>query len=174
MAGEVLGSASRDTLSGLGPPPLAAGDLLGLGHPGLRTGWSPPGPAAGGGIRPTPLPQAGRPVVVEAGPGPRREWIAGAEKALFSLWRVGPDSDRAGLRLDGPPVPWSRPEEAPTEGVVPGAVQLPAGGTPIVLLANHGTTGGYPTVAVVSRSDVDRLAQCPPGQEIRLVPGPGW
>lgn len=172
---EVLGSASRDTLSGLGPPPLAAGQILGVGDPGLPTGWSPPSVRTGVALQPTSLPGPDEAVIVEVRPGPRRDWVAGAESVLFgSSWRAGPDSDRSGLRLEGPALPWSRPEEAATEGMVPGAVQLPGGGTPIVLLANHGATGGYPSVAVVSPSDVARLAQCPPGQEVRLVPGPGW
>ena len=173
-AEEVLGSASRDTLSGLGPTPLAAGAVVGLNRSGLPTGWSPPPSERDPGLRPTPLADSGQPVIVELGPGPRREWIAGHESALFRTWRVGTDSDRAGLRLEGDPVPWSRSEEAAPEGMVAGTVQVPAGGAPIVLMANHGATGGYPSVAVASSQDVARLAQCRPGQEITLVPGPGW
>ena len=174
VAGEVLGSASRDTLSGLGPPPLSEGEVLAMGDPGLATGWSPPAPLPRSRVRPTSLPEPGEAVEVEVRPGPRREWIAGGEDRLFGWWRAGPDSDRAGLRLEGTGVPWCQPEEPAPEGMVAGAVQLPAGGGPIVLMANHGATGGYPSVAVVSAADVDRLAQCPPGQPIRLLPGPGW
>ena len=75
------------------------------------------------------------------------------------------------MRLTGPAL--SRAErwadaELPSEGVVVGGVQVPADGRPIVFLADHPVTGGYPVVAVVRAADVDRAAQCRPGQDVRL------
>jgi KipI family sensor histidine kinase inhibitor len=170
----VLGSLSLDTLSGLGPPPLVTGDQLAFGSMGMPTAWSPPAPHDRVEVVPTPLPPDQGAVTVTAHPGPRREWMAEVDLLFRPRWSVGVHSDRAGLRLEGPPLGWSRPDEVKPEGMVAGALQLPPGGTPIVLLANHGPTGGYPVVAVIDGPDVDRLAQCRPGQEIRLVPGPGW
>lgn len=83
-------------------------------------------------------------------------------------FRVAASSDRTGLRLGGPAVPVARRGELPSEGMVPGAVQIPPDGQPIVLLRNHPTTGGYPVAAVVAESDLDRLAQARPGTAVRF------
>ena len=81
-------------------------------------------------------------------------------------------SDRIGLRLSGSRVerlePW-QDAELPSEGVVRGAVQVPPGGEPVVFLADHPVTGGYPVVAVLTASAGDRAAQLRPGDPVRLV-----
>lgn len=176
----VLGSRSTDTLSGLGAPPLAAGTGFDLGPAGLPTGWSPvwteaparrqPGQPGAAGTAPPP--PAGRDEVVEVrlAPGPRVAWIGyeGLERLAASPWTVSATSDRTGLRLAGPELAWRRPDEPESEGMVAGAVQIPPAGLPIVLLANHGTTGGYPAVATVQAPGLDQLAQCRPGTVIRF------
>ncbi|HEX5012833.1 MAG TPA: biotin-dependent carboxyltransferase family protein [Candidatus Limnocylindrales bacterium] len=95
----------------------------------------------------------------------------GVDPLVAGEWRVRPDSDRIGLRLeptsDGPPLPASG--ELLTHGVVRGAVQLPPGGTPLVLLADHQTTGGYPIAGVVARADHPVLGQLRPGAAVRFV-----
>ena len=76
-----------------------------------------------------------------------------------------------GARLAGAPlarVPERRGVELPSEGLVLGAVQVPADGQPLVFLADHPTTGGYPVIAVVDDSDVDTCAQVRPGDEVRF------
>jgi antagonist of KipI len=100
-----------------------------------------------------------------AGPGP------GADGLLDAEWRVRPDSDRIGLRLEGGAVD-NQPAgsgELLTHGVVRGAIQLPPGGGPLVLLADHQTTGGYPVAGVVVRADHPRLGQLRPGAAVRLA-----
>jgi biotin-dependent carboxylase-like uncharacterized protein len=83
-------------------------------------------------------------------------------------WRVGAGSDRIGLRLEGEPIDLVGLPTLPSFGVVPGGIQLPADGMPIVLLADAQTTGGYPIIAVAIAADMQRLAQLRPGAEFRF------
>ena len=78
--------------------------------------------------------------------GPREDWFAdGALDVLCGAeYTVTPASDRTGLRLDGPALTRARAGELPSEGMVTGALQVPPDGQPILLLADHGVTGGYP------------------------------
>ncbi len=156
----VLGSRSTDVLAGLGPAPLAADTLLPVG--------APPRAAVG-------LPEPGR--VREGGltrvtvlPGPRADWLT--EGSLDRLgrqeWVVTDRSNRVGLRLDGLPLVRAVETELPSEGAVAGAVQVPADGRPVLFLADHPVTGGYPVVAVVRDADLDALAQVRPGERVRL------
>ncbi|NYE37889.1 biotin-dependent carboxylase-like uncharacterized protein [Nocardioides cavernae] len=154
---EVLGSRSTDTLAWVGPPRLAAGDVLPLGRPGDL-----PEPPAAAVVRP-------RPSVLRLRRGPRGDWVEPSSwDALDGAeYAVAPDSDRVGLRLDGPRLR-RRPGELPSEGIVLGAVQLPPSGQPVVFLADHPTTGGYPVVAVVEDDDLDLCAQLRPGERVAL------
>jgi KipI family sensor histidine kinase inhibitor len=172
----VLGSRSTDTLSGLGPAPLRAGDRLPLGpwpgEPG--PGSAPPGPGPGPAVRLPPPPAARygapRPVEVRLHPGPRDDWLspAGRQTLNSSEYTVGGQSDRTGLRLSGPAVDLARTGDLLSEGMVAGAVQVPPAGVPIVFLRNHPPTGGYPVVGVVEDDDIDLLAQCRPGDRVRF------
>jgi 5-oxoprolinase (ATP-hydrolysing) subunit C len=83
-------------------------------------------------------------------------------------WRIAPGSDRVGLRLEGPVLGRAGPPDILSFGVVPGVIQVPPDGSPIVLLADAQTTGGYPVAAVVIAADIPRLAQLRPGAEIRF------
>jgi allophanate hydrolase subunit 2 len=82
---------------------------------------------------------------------------------------VSPHSDRIGLRLVGDPLPLATAEELPSEGLVLGAVQVPPDGRPVVFLADHPTTGGYPVVAVVEPGDLWQGAQLRPGERVRFT-----
>ena len=158
----VLGSRSADTLSGLGPAVLAAGDELAIG--GQSADWPvvevAPGPELPAGL-----------VRLAVIAGPRDDALAegGREALARTVWRVSERSDRIGLRLEGPPLPVREAAQRPSEGVVRGAVQLPPGGLPVLFLADHPVTGGYPVVAVVTDVDVDRAGQLRPGQGLRFV-----
>jgi allophanate hydrolase subunit 2 len=79
------------------------------------------------------------------------------------------------MRLEGRQLERAGSGELPTEGMVRGAIQVPPGGEPVLFLADHPVTGGYPVAAVVCDADVDRAAQVRPGQRVRfiLVP-PAW
>ncbi|MER5858830.1 biotin-dependent carboxyltransferase family protein [Streptomyces sp900105245] len=158
----VLGSRATDLLSGLGPAPLTDGTVLPLG--------APAGPPARVDGVPQPRPPAG--LVLRATPGPRADWFtAGAVRTLTTrAYRVSPASNRIGLRTEGPPLERARPGELPSEGVVLGAVQVPPDGRPVVFLADHPTTGGYPVIAVVRAADLPAAAQALPGTPVRFVP----
>ena len=161
----VLGSRSTDVLSGLGPRPLAAGDELPVGR---LAGEEPLVDVAP--VRPP----ASRPLL-RVLPGPRRDWFA--PEAWQTLtgreWTVGADSDRVGLRLAGPRLARARDDELPSEGLVPGAVQVPPDGGPVLFLTDHPVTGGYPVLAVVVTDDLPGAAQLRPGDVVRFSPSPG-
>ncbi|WP_030953571.1 biotin-dependent carboxyltransferase family protein [Streptomyces sp. NRRL S-481] len=157
----VLGSRSTDLLSGLGPAPLADGTVLPLGRP--------TGAHARVDVAPQPAPPDE--LVLRVTLGPRDDWFTPeAVRAFVSRpYSVSPASNRIGLRTDGPALERARPGELPSEGVVLGAVQVPPDGRPVVFLADHPTTGGYPVIAVVHTADLPAAAQAVPGTPVRFV-----
>ena len=162
----VLGSASTDTLSGLGPAPVQVGDRFVVG-PSRQTG------AGAVDLAPVAAPASGL-VELEITAGPRADWLGSSSSLTERPWVVGAASDRVGIRLDGPPLHWAdhvRGTELASEGIIRGAIQLPPSGRPIVFLADHPTTGGYPVVAAVASACLDRLAQLRPGQLVRFGSG---
>ncbi len=158
----VLGSRSTDTLSGIGPAPVAIGQTLPIGEPGSGGPTVDLAPVAG----PT-----GAVIELTLLLGPRFEWLADPDALIRTTWTASARSNRIGMRLDGPPqdraARWLG-VELPSEGVVVGSVQLPPDGRPIVFLADHPVTGGYPVVAVLTQGAIDRAAQCRPGQSVRF------
>jgi biotin-dependent carboxylase-like uncharacterized protein len=156
-----LGSRSADTMAGLGPAPLQQGDELAIGP-------EPQTP-----IPVTDLAPWGAPpddLELALAPGPRADWFAAsALPTLFeSTWTVSVQADRVGIRLDGPELPRTRTGELPSEGMVPGALQVPPSGRPTILLADGPVTGGYPVIAVVTDAALDLLGQARPGTRIRF------
>lgn len=162
----VLGSRSTDTLSGLGPDVLSAGTVLPVGTP------PPDLPIVD--LAPAPTPASGE-VRLRVTLGPRVDWFT--EESLETLlghpYSVTPESDRVGMRLDGPALGRCRDEELPSEGMVAGSLQVPPSGRPTLFLADHPVTGGYPVIAVVVETDLAAAAQARPGQALsfRLVDG---
>jgi len=155
----VLGSCSTDTLSGLGPAPLRAGDVLSIGP---ATGEPPH-------VDFVPPPRVGEtPVRLQIRLGPRDEWFTREARVLLTkAYTLSVDSNRIGARLAGVPLPRvDAGRQLPSEGIVMGAVQVTAGGMPLVFLADHPTTGGYPVIAVVDSADLPRLAQARPGDSV--------
>ncbi len=158
-APSLLGSRSRDTLAGLGPAPVRAGDRLRIGPDGTGEMLVDAVPAKVYDERP----------VLRVVPGPRADWVADADRLVEQVWRVGAASDRVGLRLEGDPFTASPGRgELPSEGALRGAIQVPPGGGPVVFGPDHPVTGGYPVVGVVVDADTDRLAQLRPGEELRF------
>ncbi|MFJ9724557.1 biotin-dependent carboxyltransferase family protein [Streptomyces sp. NPDC101209] len=157
----VLGSRSTDLLSGLGPAPLTDGTVLPLG--------TPQAPHARVDAAPQPAPPAE--LVLRVTLGPRDDWFTPAALHAFTsrTYRVSPASNRIGLRTEGPTLERARPGELPSEGMVLGAVQVPPDGRPVVFLADHPTTGGYPVIAVVRPQDLPAAAQAAPGTPVRFV-----
>jgi biotin-dependent carboxylase-like uncharacterized protein len=149
----VLGSRSTDTLAWVGPPRVVDGVRLPLGEPA-------------GEPRPLDVPPARRAAALRVLPGPRADWFGSLDVLFDNTWLVRPESDRIGLRLDGPPLQRVRAGELPSEGMVLGAIQVPPSGRPIVFLADHPTTGGYPVVGVVHPGDLWQCAQVRPGERV--------
>ena len=159
----VVGSRSTDTLSGLGPAALAAGDRLAWGvaqEPDAQLFATPA-------LAPDLLDGV---ALLDCEPGPRVDWLGAAGWAELTgrLWTVGGASNRVGLRLEGEALARERHGEIETEGMVLGAVQLPPSGLPVIFLADHPTTGGYPVVGVLTSAAVARAAQARPGDAIGL------
>jgi len=104
-------------------------------------------------------------------PGPQGDYFTPEGLAAFeSEYEVTPASDRMGYRLSGPRVAHRDAVEIVSDGVVTGSVQVPGDGQPIVMMADHQTTGGYPKIATVIRADLPLLAQCLPGDRVRFRP----
>ncbi|WP_435771978.1 biotin-dependent carboxyltransferase family protein [Nocardioides sp. SYSU DS0651] len=156
----VLGSRSRDTLSGIGPPPVAVGDRL------------PVGDAVAGDMLVDSVPPRAydaRPVL-RVVRGPRDDWVADADRLVGATWRVGAASDRVGLRLEGARLTVDPARgQLPSEGALRGAVQVPPSGEPVLFGPDHPVTGGYPVIGVVVAADTDRLAQLRPGDQVRFA-----
>jgi len=155
----VLGSRSRDVLAGIGPAPVAVGDLLPVGAP------TAPLPDADRAPAPTP------PAALAVRPGPRRDWFDedAWSTLLGAAWTVSADADRVAVRLTGPVLTRAVTDELPSEGLVRGAVQVPASGQPLLFGPDHPVTGGYPVLAVLTAAAADAAAQLRPGDVVRLV-----
>jgi biotin-dependent carboxylase-like uncharacterized protein len=153
----VLGSRSADLLSGLGPPPLSTADILPIAEP---TAPSSPVDSA-----PAWAPGDG---TVRLYPGPRDDWFTAEALELLTSrpYRVTTQSNRIGVRLAGPALTRRENAELPSEGLVTGAVQVPADGQPLVFLADRPTTGGYPVIGVVDPRDLPIIAQARPGTQL--------
>lgn len=155
----VLGSCSHDTLSGLGPRPVDVGARYEIGDdPGTP-------------VHVDVAPIDDGPDRIRLWPGPRIDHLLDASlDALVSHpWEVTDRWSRVGVRLRGVPPPRLLDVDLPSEGLVLGAVQLPPSGEPVVMLADHPTTGGYPVVAVVHAEDLSALVRRRPGATIRFV-----
>ena len=159
----ILGSRASDTLSGLGPEPLRTGDIVPVGPPPADFPNVDQAPTAA--LRSETL-------VLRALRGPRDDWLADPDALVATQWTASSRSDRVGMRLVGEPLQHHvsrQGQELPSEGVVRGSIQVPPAGEPVVFLADHPVTGGYPVVAVLVDEAMDQAAQAVPGQQIRIV-----
>jgi len=160
-----LGSASTHVLSGLGGykgRPLQDGDILQIGpaaEPFRKRRIAPR-------VADLLVPRK----ILCVTTGPQSDWFSESSRRLFysATYRVGEQSDRMGLRLEGPPISQRRRRAMITEGVSVGAIQVPLAGLPIVLFVDQQTTGGYPKIANVIAADLHHLGQVRPRDEIRL------
>ena len=161
----VLGSAATDTLARVGPASLAAGDELQVG--------------AGSALAPVALteqpsfamPKAGDVVCLDVVMGPRADWFAQESLALLGAqeWLVTPQSNRIGIRLQGEAaLVRSQTQELPSEGTALGAIQVPASGQPVLFLADHPLTGGYPVIASVASHHLDLAGQIPVNAKVKF------
>ncbi len=156
----VFGSLAVNARAGLGSPyprPLQAGDEFSVdkasGAPEQRIELPKP---ASGPIR----------VVL----GPQDDEFDDANKALFldSDWKISATSDRMGYRLEGPAIKHLHGHNIVSDGTVDGSIQVPGNGSPIALMKDRGTSGGYPKIATVISADFGRLAQTSAGTPFRF------
>ncbi|MBG6180484.1 5-oxoprolinase/urea amidolyase family protein [Arthrobacter sp. CAN_A1] len=190
---EVLGSRSTDVMSGIGPDPLTAGTMLPIGpiDQGRTVGAAEPS------TLPDAVRLSGvgtkthAPVVLRIIGGPRHDWFTDASQTALTgqTWTVTAESNRIGVRLatgdagaaadatkiqdtaaQRPTKPLERTitDELPSEGVVAGSLQVPPSGLPVLFLADHPVTGGYPVIGVVVPDDLPIAAQLPPGTKLRF------
>ncbi|MCF6368061.1 5-oxoprolinase subunit PxpB [Rhizobium halophilum] len=166
----VLGSVAMDTLAQIGPLPLAAGDVIGIcrARPGASVSTEE--------LQSPALPAAGEEVTLDVILGPRTDWFT--EEAVTSFlsqrWVVTGQTSRVGIRLQGKALERAVKDELPSEATVRGAIQVPASGQPVLFLADHPLTGGYPVIANVACHHLDLAGQIPVGARIRFnaVDGP--
>ncbi|MER7760132.1 biotin-dependent carboxyltransferase family protein [Streptomyces sp. NPDC097619] len=159
----VLGSRATDLLSGLGPDRPVTGSVLPVGAP-----YGPPRGADGLAAPSVPPAELVLPLL----PGPRDDWFAPGTVAGLggTPYRVSADGNRIGLRTEGPALVRAREGELPSEGMVLGAVQVPPDGRPVLFLADHPVTGGYPVIGVVPAEHLPAAAQAVPGTPLRFLP----
>jgi biotin-dependent carboxylase-like uncharacterized protein len=153
----VLGSRSFDTLAGLGPR-LATGDRIAVGldpNTPINTDLAVRQPFS---------------TTADLFTGPRHDWFTPeAWTALTTQpFVVSPSGNRVGARLTGPSLERVRARELLSEGLVEGSIQVPPDGQPIVMLADHPVTGGYPVIAVVAPYHLPSIAQASPGTALRF------
>ena len=160
----VLGSRSTDLKAGFGGHEgraLEAGDLLPLGTARLLKANASRGVR---GLAPTH--------VLRALPGPDYEQFTAASHTQFWMqpWRISHQSNRMGMRLNGASLQLRAPLSLLSSGVLPGDVQVPSDGLPIVLASDCQTIGGYPRIASVIRADLWQLAHLPPLTSVYFQP----
>lgn len=164
----VLGSASTDTLAVVGPEPVTVGAVLALNadKAGLTSVSTDETPAFD-------PPAAGDIVTLDVVLGPRTDWLTqeGLKTLTNQAWQVTPRSSRVGIRLDGA-VPLERRDngELPSEGTATGAIQMPHNGQPVLFLADHPLTAGYPVIGAVAEYHLDLAGQIPINAKIRFRP----
>ena len=187
----VLGSRSTDLgagFGGLGGRKLRDGDRLAVGHSTLRQGRATAADAPAFGVK---APQwcrfaqgareptrrgkhrtgAPRAEIIRVLRGPEYDMFAEASRAAFwaDEWRVTPNSNRMGYRLQGTALVREQQDELLSHAVLPGTIQVPGNGQPIALMSDAQTTGGYPRIAVVIAADLWKLAQVRLGAAVRFV-----
>ncbi len=160
----VMGSRSTDVsakLGGFEGRALKAGDVL----PTLAADdWTPTD------LRYEP-PVYESEITVRVVPGPQQEYFtaAGVDTFFSAVYEISPNSDRMGLRLDGPEVESISGTDIVSDGIVFGSIQVPSGGVPIILMADHQTAGGYAKIGTVLSFDLPKLAQARPGDKVRFA-----
>ncbi len=168
----MLGSRSTDLKAGFGGlegRALRKGDRLPLGQSRLTEAQRA---RRAFGVRPpdNTFADDGATVLrVMAGPEAAQFTVASVKEFHAARWRITPQSNRMGSRLAGPELKRKRGVgDMLSAGVIPGTVQVPPSGQPIILMGDSQTTGGYPRIAVVIRADLWKLAQAPLGGLLRL------
>ncbi len=163
----VLGSRATHVVSrmgGLDGRALLVGDVLPVATGATR-------PAGRATRSPLPLAEAPGPRRLRVLLGPQDDWftMSSVDALLGGTFSVSSRSDRMGFRLDGPMLTTKRPGELVSEPVAFGALQVPSGGAPILLMADRQTAGGYPKIATVITADLPLAGQLAPGEAVRFA-----
>lgn len=159
----LLGSHATHLAAGLGP---LGGGPLGPGPLPLCRDRAGPGPEHAAAA---PLPYGAGPIRLVAGPQRDAFTDAAWARLMTEPYRIGLRSDRMGMRLEGPPLAHRAGADIPSDGLVAGCVQVPGDGQPILLLAEHQTTGGYAKIATAISADLPRLGRALPGTALRFT-----
>lgn len=169
----VLGSRSTDLKAGFGGHQgraLRKGDRLALGPSPLDEAQRRRKPFGVRGPEWGPAEDDGA-IALRVLPGPEFDQFTAASQALLwrERWRITPQSNRMGSRLAGAGLQRRRSIDMLSSGVIPGTIQVPPSGQPIILMGDAQTTGGYPRIGVVIRADLWKLAQAPLDGRLRLL-----
>jgi len=161
----VLGSASTYVRAGLGGfhgRALQRGDFVPLKFPCASEGAElrAPAPPATSGVEP---------ICIVLGPQEDYFTPEAMQLLLAAEFRVSKDADRMGMRLDGPRLCHQQGWDIVSDAIATGSIQVPGSGQPIILLADHQTTGGYPKIATVISTDLPRLGRCRPDDRLRFA-----
>lgn len=164
----VLGSCATDTLALVGPCALQAGQRIAVGN-AIAAAQLHPVELEGAPVQ--HLPRPGNLVVLDVVLGPRTDWFTQVALRTFVTqeWLVTPQSNRVGIRVEGAqPLERACHDELPSEGTVAGAIQVPINGQPVLFLADHPLTGGYPVIGAIASYHLPLAAQIPVGCRIRF------
>ena len=164
----VLGSASTDTLAVVGPEPVGLGAVLAVG-----TSERSLSPVSLTEAPAFDCPAPGGIVTLDVVMGPRSDWFTehGIETLSSQIYDVTPQSNRVGIRLSGAePLERKDKAELPSEGTATGAIQVPHSGQPVLFLADHPLTGGYPVIGTVAEYHLDLAGQIPVNAKIQFRP----
>jgi len=178
----VFGSRATSLISRMGPfggRALIAGDVLPIGTADTSpdgTAYTRPGGRGssrgrpGSAILPLTLPIGGAPVRVIPGPQEHMFRPSAYDTLFGSRFRITPNSNRMGYRLEGPPLSHAGSADILSDATPLGSIQVPASGQPILLMADRQTTGGYPKIATVISADLPLAGQLAPGDWIEFRP----
>jgi len=157
-----LSTYSRAGVGGFDGRKLAAGDLLSLKRDAASAADER---------------KLGAPFDYGKGPvrivwGPQEEYFSAKGRKTFieSEYKVSKEADRMGIRLEGPTIEHEKGADIISDGIGPGAIQVPGAGLPIVLLGDRQTVGGYSKIATVASVDLPRFGRLLPGQTVRFQP----
>lgn len=156
-----LGQTATHSMAGFGGGALSAGDVLEISDARLTPGREGP----------IPCPDIAKPIErvrVVTGPQERHFEQASLSDFLSQTFKLSDAFDRMGVRLNGPKLNIADALSIPSEPVLRGSVQVAGDGVATILLADHGTTGGYPKIATVISADLDRLVQSRAGSAFRF------
>jgi len=156
-----LGSRSIHQKALLGRP-IGKGDILRTASVSMQTGSRR--------LPESYIPEFPKELCIRVIMGPQDDYFTreGIDTFLSEPYTITPDSDRQGYRLKGPIITHRSGADIISDAILPGSVQVPGNGQPIIMMVDAQTTGGYTKIACVIGPDIDLLAQLLPGRKVRF------